>query len=384
MPENAQPVQVVELINEIDTRMKKVHTNSLDLSFNELLDMKNAGELDISPDYQRLFQWSEGARSRFIESLLLEMPVPPIYVVEEEDGRYLLIDGLQRISSYLHMRGALEAVHLDPPIQIGEKLRLADCDIVRSLNGLTWDDLGTALQIRLKRSFVRVEVVRKGSDPRFKYHMFKRLNTGGALLTEQQMRNCTIRLLDPTFNDFIIELSKTDDFRLCTETLTEDRRLAAFDQELVLRFFAFRNNRENFRHDVADFLTEYMEGVSEPEEDRRINFDYDEQRNIFLKTFQVLGQTLGASAFSLPNRARDGLTRSFSVYHFEAFTVGLQSRLDTVDADDPAVIERLRQIFMTTKLDAEFMRITTGGGKNSPGPLNARIGFVERRIEEGL
>jgi hypothetical protein len=384
MPENSQPTPVVELINEIDTRMKKVHTNSLDLSFNELLDMKNARELDISPDYQRLFQWSEGARSRFIESLLLEMPVPPIYVVEEEDGRYLLIDGLQRISSYLHMRGALEAAHLDPPIHIGEKLRLADCDIVKSLNGLTWDDLGTALQIRLKRSFVRVEVVRKGSDPRFKYHMFKRLNTGGALLTEQQMRNCTIRLLDPKFNDFIIELSKTDDFLLCTETLTEDRRLAAFDQELVLRFFAFRNNRENFRHDVADFLTEYMEGVSEPEDDSRIDFNYDEQREIFLKTFRVLGRTLGSAAFSYANRAREALTRSFSVYHFEAFTVGLQSRLNVIDVNDPAVVKRLSQIFREIKLDAQFIRITTGGGKNSPGPLNERIGFVERRVEGGL
>jgi uncharacterized protein with ParB-like and HNH nuclease domain len=96
MPDNPQNDEIVELITEIDTRMKKVHTNSLDLSFNELLDMKKAGELNITPDYQRLFQWSEGARSRFIESLLLEMPVPPIYVVEEDDGKYLLIDGLQR------------------------------------------------------------------------------------------------------------------------------------------------------------------------------------------------------------------------------------------------------------------------------------------------
>src|SRR5689334_12021035 len=270
--------------------MKRVHTQSLDISFNELLDMHQNDELNIHPDYQRLFRWSEGARSRFIESLLLEMPVPPIYVVEEEDGKYLLIDGLQRISSYLHMRGALEAPHLDPPIKIGEKLTLADCDIVKSLNGLTWDDLGTALQIRLKRAFVRVEVVRKGSDPRFKYHMFKRLNTGGALLSEQQMRNCTIRLLDPTFNDFIIDLSKTEDFKTCTETLTEDRRLAAFDQELVLRFFAFRNDRDDFKHDVADFLTEYMEGVSETEEENRIAFDYEEQRAAFLKTFHILAQ----------------------------------------------------------------------------------------------
>src|SRR3979490_1568500 len=127
-------VSVVDLITAIETRLKKVSTQSLDLSFNELLDMYDNDELDISPDYQRLFQWSEGARSRFIESLLLEMPVPPIYVVEQEEGRYLLIDGLQRISSYLHLRGELEALHLDPPVRLGEKLVLSECDIVEELN----------------------------------------------------------------------------------------------------------------------------------------------------------------------------------------------------------------------------------------------------------
>jgi Protein of unknown function DUF262 len=384
MPDNPQINEIVELITEIDTRMKKVHTNSLDLSFNELLDMRKAGELNITPDYQRLFQWSEGARSRFIESLLLEMPVPPIYVVEEEDGKYLLIDGLQRISSYLHMRGELDAPHLDPPILPGEKLILADCDIVKSLNGRTWDDLGTALQIRLKRSFVRVEVVRKGSDPRFKYHMFKRLNTGGALLSDQQVRNCTIRLLDPTFNDFIIELSKTENFQTCIETLTEERRLAAFDQELVLRFFALRNYRGNFKHDVADFLTEYMEGVSETDEHSRIPFNYEEERAAFLKTFRILAQTLGERSFSIPNRSRDALTKSFGIYQFEAFTVGIQPHLNAMDENDDTLLQRLTEAFLAIKLHPQFIRITTGGGKNSPGPLNERIGFVETRIHEIL
>ena len=87
--------EIVALLAAIDKTVAKVHTQSLDLSFNELLDMHQNKELDISPDYQRLFQWPEGARSRFIESLLLEMPVPPIYVVEENDGQYMLIDGLQ-------------------------------------------------------------------------------------------------------------------------------------------------------------------------------------------------------------------------------------------------------------------------------------------------
>lgn len=62
-------------------------------------------ELTISPDYQRLFRWEEEKQSRFVESLILEMPVPPIFVIETDDGVYELIDGLQRISSYLHFRG---------------------------------------------------------------------------------------------------------------------------------------------------------------------------------------------------------------------------------------------------------------------------------------
>lgn len=94
------------ILTEIESKIEKVHTQSLDLSFNELLNMFENEELDISPDYQRLFRWSEGARSRFIESLILEMPVPPIYVVETESGSYQLIDGLQRFSSYLHLRGS--------------------------------------------------------------------------------------------------------------------------------------------------------------------------------------------------------------------------------------------------------------------------------------
>ena len=176
-----QDQKAVELINAIESLSKTVHTQSLDISFDQLWDVSKNEELNISPDFQRLFRWSEGARSRFIESLLLEMPVPPIYVIEEDEGKYILIDGLQRISSYLHLRGELNAGHLDPPVSYGQKLAFTDCDIVEELNGKTFDDLGTALQIRLKRAFVRVEVVRKESDSRFKYHMFKRLNTGGQL-----------------------------------------------------------------------------------------------------------------------------------------------------------------------------------------------------------
>jgi uncharacterized protein with ParB-like and HNH nuclease domain len=374
--------ETVAIIAAIDREVENVHTQSLDVSFNEILDMKRDGELNINPEYQRLFQWSEGAQSRFIESLLLEMPVPPIYVVEETDGKYTLIDGLQRISSYLHLRGQLEAPHLDPPIQLEDKLTFADCDIVTDLNGRTFDELGTALQIRLKRAFVRMEVVRKGSDAKFKYHMFKRLNTGGVLLSAQQLRNCTIRLLDSTFNDFIIRLSQKEPYRNCIESITDQQVKAAFDQELVLRFFAFKNNRDSYVHDIADFLTEYMEAVSEPDEEKRLPFNYAEEEQVFDRTFSLFEKTLKERSFCFANKSRTTITGGFSILHFEAFTLGVQERLNVIDLDNAFLMTQLAEEFTAIKLDQNFYTLTTGGGKNSKGQLVERIGFVTERMRE--
>jgi uncharacterized protein with ParB-like and HNH nuclease domain len=375
---------VIDLINAIDTKLQKVHTQSLDLSFNELLDMHKEGELKIDPEYQRIFRWSEGTRSRFIESLLLEMPVPPIYVIEEVDGKYLLIDGLQRISSYLHLRGQLEAPHLEPAVKMGEKLKLIDCDIVQELNGKTYDDLGAALQIRLKRAFIRVEVVRKGSDPRFKYHMFKRLNTGGNILSPQQIRNSSIRLLDSTFNDFIIKMSKNKDFEFCTQYLSYEQTLEAYDQELVLRFFALKNDRPNFTHSVADFLTDYMESVSDTELGRNINFNYLLEQSVFEKTFKVLAISIGEHSFGYTNKSRNNLIRGFGIYHYEAFTIGLQCILDKLNESDTEQMLLLQNVIRQIKLDPAFINLTTGGGKNSRGQMNARIDFVENKLKEAF
>ena len=323
MPLNVAPSTLIE---SIAASLRKTSTQALDLSFNELLDMYEQTELNIKPDYQRLFRWTEGQRSRFIKSLLLEMPVPPIFVIEEDEGIYQLIDGLQRISSYLHLRGKLNAPHLDPQIKPGDMLILADCDIIPQLNGFTFDDFPLSLQIRLKRAFIRVEVVRKETDPKFKYHMFKRLNTGGDRLSEQEIRNCTIRMLGARFPDFIIAMSEIDAFKVCTQGLTLERRLSAFDQELVLRFFALKNRRDKFTHEVSEFLTEYMEDIVDP--DKPGQFDYTLETACFRKTFEVLRQALGEYSFAFANRARNDLSAGFSIYHYEAITIGLQAVLD--------------------------------------------------------
>src|ERR1700686_455173 len=193
-------IESLDLLGKLDDRRKRAETKSLDISLNELADMYESGELQIRPEYQRMFRWSESKQSQFIESLLLEMPIPPIFVIELEEGKWELIDGLQRISTYLHFRGILEAPELNLPIREGDTLILEECDIVSDLNSKTYDDLPSPLQIRLKRSFLGVQVIRKETDRRFRYYMFKRLNTGGEPLSSQEVRNCTIRLLGSRFN----------------------------------------------------------------------------------------------------------------------------------------------------------------------------------------
>nr|VFK77952.1 MAG: Protein of unknown function DUF262 [Candidatus Kentron sp. SD] len=371
-----KPVDVEKLLSSRDENTKRASTRSLDISFNELVDMYKDEELKIDPEYQRLFRWSEGARSRFIESLLIEMPVPPIYVMEDEDRRYQLIDGLQRFSSYLHLRGELDARHLDPPVKQGELLELQDCDIVGELNGLTFNDLPTSLKIILKRSYIRVEVVKKDSDKMLRYHMFKRLNSGGELLTEQEKRNCTIRMLNPDFMNFIKRMSEKENYQECITNISEKQAKSGFGEELVLRFFALKNDKGSFRHDVTDFLTEYAEKVSKGE----APFDYEKEEAIFNKTFLILKKSLGDKSFG---RAGDrSIGSNFSVYHFEAICTGLQTILDPIHPEEEQHIKKLKQKLEDIKRDDEFKSVTTGGGKNSPGLLDKRIRVVSGKLSE--
>jgi hypothetical protein len=210
--------------------------------------------------------------------------------------------------------------------------------------------------------------------------MFKRLNTGGEILSQQQVRNCTIRLLNPAFIDFINELSNEKDFIACTENLTYEQRLAGFDQELILRFYAFKNNRENFKHDIADFLTEYMETVSDP--DLKASFNYEEEREVFLKTFKILAGTLGEKAFGYANSSRTKITRAFGILQYEAVVLGVQPYISKIDLENQTLLDKFTSTITSLKLTQSYFSLTTGGGKNSRGQLKSRIQSVEEALKQ--
>jgi hypothetical protein len=381
----------------IGERIKELRISTLNVSFNELADMYENDELIIKPEYQRTFRWDIGKQSRFIESLLMEMPVPPIYVIEVEDGKYELIDGLQRISSYLSYRELLKLDNLnveefpvatdndecqeddiddtpDAASLLKKGFALEGCDIIKELNGLSHCELQASMQIKLKRAFVKLEVLRQGINPEMKYHMFKRLNIGGERLSDQEVRNCTIRLIDDKFINFIKELTTDTCFKNTIAPIGKSRIMKRYDEELVLRYFAFKNSYASFKHDVGEFLTQYMENVSMND-----MFDYDCERDIFQKTFRFLDEACGDKVFcriNLKTKTQSG----FSAYLFEAIAVGVQDYVE-VASSDPSKYESFKQALITLKTDIDFRDATIGGGKNSPGPMNKRRERVKEMMK---
>lgn len=350
------------LIEIVDKKISQVRTTSLDISFNELLDMYLNQELIISPDYQRLFRWSEEKSSRFIETLLLELPLPPIFVIEIEEGKYELIDGLQRISSYIQFRGELPEK---------KPLILKNCDIIEELNGLSYLDFPKSLQIKLKRNFIRVEVLRKESDASLRYHMFKRLNSGGEILSEQEIRNCTIRILNPKINDFIINMSNDVNFKIVTNKIKPEEIDKKKNEELVLRFFTLKNSLETYDNynSFDEYLTQYMELVAANE----IPFDYENEKVIFEKTFKCLNNIMGGDIFST-RLANGTFGKNFVLYYFDGLILGIQKYLDNILSLND--FHDISEIIQTIKDDAEFYAARTGSKSN----IKKRIRIVENNL----
>lgn len=302
--------------------------------------------------------------TRFIESLILEMPVPPIFVIETENGVYELIDGLQRISSYLHFRGE----------KLGdenrESLVLNGCDIVEELNGLSYDELPKTLQIKIKRSFVRMEVIKKESEKSLKYHMFKRLNTGGELLSDQEIRNCTIRLLNSDALTFIEDCSQNPDYREVIKKIGDEKIRKKEDQELVLRFFALKNDIEHYKFPVAEYLTNYLEGITTQEKP----FDYIKEKEIFDKTFKIINLNLGDSAFSSITKAKN-IKNDFVTYLFDGISIAIANLVDRIAVDKKNV--KIEEKVYDIKIGSELQSYKTG----TMSSLNKRIELFKEGVE---
>lgn len=308
------------LQEEIDNQRRLIKADGYSVSIGEIASMYKEGDLDIHPAFQRFFRWKIEQKSRWIESLLLGIPAPSIFVAQRTDGVWDVVDGLQRLSTIFEFMGILrdQSGNVKPP------LKLTKTRYLPSLEGVSWSEgekpLTDDQQRFLKREKLDIKIVKRESDSAGKYELFQRLNSGGSSLSDQELRNCMLVSIDPSFFDWIDKLSKTDEFTT-TVPLAERLLVERFDLELVLRYLLFRNiNLDEFKRfsSISEFITDKMLAVVNDK-----HFDRDAERASFISVFGQLAQSMGDEAFRKWDATKGKAVGSFLYSAYEIVAMGL-------------------------------------------------------------
>jgi hypothetical protein len=312
------------LQEQIDARRKEIHTDGYPMSIGELQNLYADGELDIHPEFQRFFRWTPYQKSRWIESILLGIPLPSVFVSQQEDGTWDVVDGVQRISTIFEFMGILkdEDKKLVPP------LVLTKPNYLTALEGKKWHDphdtrssLTPDQQRYIKRSKLDIKIILRQSDPSAQYELFQRINTGGSVLTAQELRNCMLISIDRSTYSWLAELAQYDNFQRCI-SLPEKLQREAYDMELALRFVLLRRiAMENLPASgvpLGEFLTERMVEVASASK-----VDTRKEEKAFKETFDLLADALDSDSFRKYEKPKKRYTGGFSVAAFEVIGLGI-------------------------------------------------------------
>ena len=197
-----------------------VHTRPMNLTLQELKNSVDANDIKTDPDYQRKYVYDDKRASCLIESILIGIPIPVIYLAEEDEGEYSVIDGQQRITSFVRY--------------LKNEFALVGLKKLHNLNGLYFKQLDKSLQRRLNYQTLSTVCIEKDSE-NLKYEIFSRLNLGAVKLRDQEVRNCIYR---GSFNDMLKDIAQTN---MNLPILFHDSDTRYSYEERILRFFALRD-----------------------------------------------------------------------------------------------------------------------------------------------
>jgi len=309
----------MSLQDEILAQSAQIKTDSYLMSIGELLNLYRDGEMDVHPEFQRVYRWTVNQKTRLIESILLGIPMPPIFVAQRHDGIWDVVDGVQRLSTIFEFLGELKG-------EDGKKVRplvLEKTKFLPSLGGKTWsgkDSFTKEQQLYVKRARIDMKIVLKESDDKSKYELFMRLNTGGTVLEPQEVRNCLMLMAYSGLYEWIRELSEVDDFRNAV-ALSDGAISEQYPMELVTRFLALRklpNDELGTVGDIGDFLNdnlEYLHGLTPRQRQA--------EEKAFRETFRTISEALEDDAFRRFDEAKNRFLGGFSIACFEVVALGI-------------------------------------------------------------
>jgi hypothetical protein len=360
-----EPDEVLDYAEEDPTgfweqRQRDLVTSILNYNLESLSALISSEKIDLSPNYQRRFRWDPVRQSRLIESFLMNVPVPPIFLNEDNYGRYSVIDGKQRLTAiYEFMRG---------------RLRLRGLKVFSEVNGQTIDDLPLTLQNVLQtRAALQAVIILRQSDQDVKFEVFQRLNTGGVKLNPQEIRNST---WPGPFNNLVLDLSTSKSFHRLLG-ITNQQRSAIYkemrDAELVLRYFTFRDTWATFSGGMKRRMDDFMAGHQGV--DAAV---IEEMRADFLHTLEVVGTAFGEYAFRrwVPEKGQWRRQVLASLYDAQMFAArGLNA--NGFSGKEETVVSRMKTLFD----NADFRR-SIDAATNTPMLFRSRIKVIRSMLQE--
>ena len=336
---------------QLRTQRRTVDFDTFDIQMQQLLAMLKDKQITMSPAYQRKFRWKQIQCSQFIESLMLGIPSPSLFMATNADSTWEVVDGVQRLSTIISFAGD-DALRKKLGLK---RLVLSDLKKLSDFVGLTLEQLPPKLQLHFSTRPIKVITLNDKSDAVVRYDLFERLNTGGVALSPQEIRDCIFR---GTFADKLESWAKNKHFRKAVK-LTPGQQNDATAEECVLRFFAFRDKYKEFDHNVTEFLNDYMEAAAR-------NFDYAAGDSTFTKTFAEV-----ARVFPTGIRRPEG-RKTTPLNLYEGIVVGASLAL--------GIIDKLNTSGIATWLASNELREYTTGATNDRTAVLGRIELCRDRF----
>lgn len=354
------PSAEAQIVSRFEQAQNRLVLQSADLSLDAITRMVLNEAIDVSPRYQRRERWSPEAESALIESFLLNVPVPPVYLAEDDFGTYSVIDGKQRITAiYKYLSGQFPLT------------ALAEYD---SIEGLRFEELPAALRNALSiRPYLRVVTLLKQTDPELKYEVFTRLNSGGQPLLPQEIRNALYR---GPFNDLLFSLAESPFLRQQMKITT--RKESAYsemtDVEMVLRYFTLKGNWQAFSGDYRRSMDHFMATNRAPASNRLKAFERD-----FRSSLQRCEDLWGAVAFRryTGNTPRD----QFLAAVFDAQMIGVSTinsaEFERLIKHKVELIRQTKQLFADSAFE-QAVRVSTNTATRVKYRIETTIALLKK------
>lgn len=318
------------LNDEIARAQRLVKTDAYQMSIGEVVNMYDNREIIVDPDFQRLFRWNSSQKSKLIESLLLGIPLPSIFVFERDSGSWELIDGLQRISTILEFMGKLRAPDegLQPPSILEATKYLP------SLHNAVWErsdripnvaledqvPIDRTFQLSIRRARIGVEILKRPSDNKTKYDLFQRLNAGGTQANPQELRNCIMLMVNGDYYRAIKAAAEERPFQTVIN-VTEDQIERQRHLEFAVRFLVHTYIAYDGTLDVEEYIDEGTVALAE------ISNGSNERRMIE-ETFSLLNDVAGENALKRFENGRH--VGKVGLVGLEGIAVGVAKNLEAI------------------------------------------------------